>query len=269
MEIGTEAAQFPAKEYINGIFLAVCVHILQNDRLHRQLIVYYLATFLGLLGGRGGGAEGVEGGRKSVGVAVVLGAGAPGAGESVELGEGVSGAGESVGMAVVVGAEVSGAWDSIGVAVELSGLFAAVESAEVGGGLEVEVGAGISVETDSTELEDIVGSVGDEGDSDAVDEGMKCSWLVVGGGEGPSVAAEDTAGAGYTVAVEDTEVSPLPAEGAELSPCPVEGTKGYSVAAEGTKGFSVDAEGTKGFSVLAEEDSEGDGGSEEVPPMAG
>jgi hypothetical protein len=248
VEIGTEAAQFPAKEYINGIFLAVCVHILQNDRLNRKLIVYYLATFLGLLGGRGGGAEGVEGGRKSVGVAVVLGAGAPGAGESVELGEGVSGAGESVGMAVVVGAEVSGA------VVELSGVLGVVESVEVAGELEVEVGAGISVETDSTELEDIVGSVGDEGDSDAVDEGMKCSWLVVGGGEGPSVAAEDTEVS--PLPAEDTEVSPLPAEGtevapfpaegAELSPFPAEGTKGFSVAAEGTVGYSVAAEGTEG-----------------------
>ncbi len=255
MEIGTEAAQFPAKKYINGIFLAVCVHILQNDRLHRQIVVYYLATFLGLLGGRGGGAEGVEGGRKSVDVAVVLGAEASGAGESVELGEGVSGAGESVGMAVVVGAEVSGAWESVGVAVELSGLFAAVESVEAGGGLEVEVGAGISVETDSMEFDDIVDSVGDEGDSEAVDEGMKCSWLVVGGGEGPSVAAEDT------------EVSPLPAEGSDVSPVPEEGTKGYSVDAEGTEGYSVAAEDTEGYSV-AEEGSEGDGGSEEVPSMA-
>jgi hypothetical protein len=125
-------------------------------------LVYYLATFLGLLGGRGGGADGVEGGRKSVGVAVVLGAGAPGAEESVELGEGVSGAGESVGMVVVVGEEVSGAWESVGVAVELSGVLGAVESVEAGGGLEVELGAGISVETDSAELEDIVDSVGDE-----------------------------------------------------------------------------------------------------------
>jgi len=25
VEIGTEAAQFPEKEYINGIFLAVCI----------------------------------------------------------------------------------------------------------------------------------------------------------------------------------------------------------------------------------------------------
>jgi hypothetical protein len=27
VEVGTEAAQFPEKEYINGIFLAVCVKI--------------------------------------------------------------------------------------------------------------------------------------------------------------------------------------------------------------------------------------------------
>ncbi len=27
VEIGTEAAQFPEKEYINGIFLAVHVHV--------------------------------------------------------------------------------------------------------------------------------------------------------------------------------------------------------------------------------------------------
>ncbi len=30
-EIGTEAAQFPEKEYINGIFLAVCVSIGRVD----------------------------------------------------------------------------------------------------------------------------------------------------------------------------------------------------------------------------------------------
>jgi hypothetical protein len=212
-------------------------------------LFYYLATFLG---GRGGGAEGVEGGRKSVGIAVVLGAAAPGAGgESVELEEGVSGAGESVGMAVGVGAGVSGVWESVGAAVELSGLFPAVESVEVAGELEVEMEAGISVETDSAELEDIVDSVGDEGDSEAVDEGMKCSWLMVGGGEGPSVAAEGTAG--YTVAAEGNEVSPLPAEGTEVSPFPAEGTKGYSVDAEGTEGYSVAAEDTEGYSVAAED----------------
>ncbi len=30
VEIGTEAAQFPEKEYINGIFIAVCTDIPQN-----------------------------------------------------------------------------------------------------------------------------------------------------------------------------------------------------------------------------------------------
>jgi hypothetical protein len=32
MEIGTEAAQFPEKKYINGIFVAVCLRYKRNKR---------------------------------------------------------------------------------------------------------------------------------------------------------------------------------------------------------------------------------------------
>ncbi len=34
VEIGTEAAQFPEKEYINGIFLAVC----KSERIREKII---------------------------------------------------------------------------------------------------------------------------------------------------------------------------------------------------------------------------------------
>jgi hypothetical protein len=30
-EIGTEAAQFPGKEYINGIFVAACYRLVKNE----------------------------------------------------------------------------------------------------------------------------------------------------------------------------------------------------------------------------------------------
>jgi hypothetical protein len=33
VEIGTEAAQFPEKEYINGIFLAVCIRCVRAIEL--------------------------------------------------------------------------------------------------------------------------------------------------------------------------------------------------------------------------------------------
>jgi hypothetical protein len=43
VEIGTETAQFPEKEYINGIFVAMCVRIIYN-REHRFLKNLVLAN---------------------------------------------------------------------------------------------------------------------------------------------------------------------------------------------------------------------------------
>ncbi len=59
METGTEAAQFPEKEYINGIFVAVCVPIAQQAeqvvvlaRLSPSLRLWFNTEGRGL-GGRG------------------------------------------------------------------------------------------------------------------------------------------------------------------------------------------------------------------------
>jgi hypothetical protein len=67
VEIGTEAAQFPEKEYKNGIFLAVCAslegvhksivgsgcyyqkHLCACKKLHCKLQVYHLRSNKGIL----------------------------------------------------------------------------------------------------------------------------------------------------------------------------------------------------------------------------
>jgi hypothetical protein len=38
VEIGTEAAQFPEKEYINGIFFAVCVLLKTKKLIFRTIV---------------------------------------------------------------------------------------------------------------------------------------------------------------------------------------------------------------------------------------
>jgi hypothetical protein len=43
VEIGTEAVQFPEKEYINGIFVAVCFDVMKKVRVNSPvLLVSYL-----------------------------------------------------------------------------------------------------------------------------------------------------------------------------------------------------------------------------------
>ena len=40
VEIGAETTLFPEKEYINGIFVAVCAQVLKTHQAHKKLKMY-------------------------------------------------------------------------------------------------------------------------------------------------------------------------------------------------------------------------------------